>query len=152
MTRFFYIRSRRGFDDERCWQIKGCIWASFSPTRQDVHRRLDDDLLWARMKVLRTSLFVVDVENTLHRRRVRIGRCNYVLRTPGRKRTSECDVLWTSLAEWGPCKNSFRTKLTGFTTFLANRTRFLKSLRRFDFDTGHYFGGMRVLDFFDSNN
>ena len=67
------------------------------------------------MQVFRTSLFVADVERTLHRRRVRIG--NYVLWMPGRKRTSgkrsygpnvgrlldvttECDVLWTSLAEW----------------------------------------------------
>ena len=54
---------------------------------------------------------------TLHGRLVRIGRTNYVLRTSGRKRTSgklsygpkegrplnvvsECDVLWTTLAEW----------------------------------------------------
>ena len=69
------------------------------------------------MKVFRMSLFVADVEKTLHRRRVRIGRTYYVLRTPGRKMTSgklsygpvvgrphnvtsECDVLWTTLAEW----------------------------------------------------
>ena len=69
------------------------------------------------MKVFRTSLFVADVEKTLLRRRVRIGRTNYVLRTPGLKKasgelsygpkvgrpldvTSEYDVLWTTLAEW----------------------------------------------------
>ena len=74
-------------------------------------------LIWARMKVFRTSLFVADEEKALHRRRVRVGRTNNVLRTPGRKRapgklsygpkvghplnvTSECDVLWTTLAEW----------------------------------------------------
>ena len=37
-----------------------------------------------------------DVEKTLHRHRVQIGRYNDVLRRPGRK----CDVLWTNLAEW----------------------------------------------------
>ena len=69
------------------------------------------------MKVFRTSLFFADVEKTLHRRRVRNWRPNYVLETPGRKRTSGklsygpkvgrplnvrsiCDVLWTTLAEW----------------------------------------------------
>ena len=69
------------------------------------------------MKVFRTFLFVADVEKTLYRRRVRIGRKNNVLRTPGRKRTSgklsygpkvgrplnvrsEYGVLWTTLAEW----------------------------------------------------
>ena len=89
----------------------------YVPTRQDVHRRWADALLWARMKVFRTSLFVADVEKTLHRRRVRIGRMNYVLRTPGRNRTSGklsygpyvgrplnvtsvYDELWTTLAEW----------------------------------------------------
>ena len=64
-----------------------------------------------------TSLIVADVENMLHRRLVRIGRTSYVLRTLERKRTSrklsygpkvgrpldvtsDCDVLWTTLAEW----------------------------------------------------
>ena len=87
------------------------------PTRQDVDGRWEDALPWARMKVFRTSLFVADVDKTLRRRRVRIGRSYYVLRTPGRKRTpwklsygpkvghplnvtSESDVLWTTLAEW----------------------------------------------------
>ena len=86
------------------------------PTRQDVHGRWEDALLWARMKVFRASLFVADVEKTLCWRRVRIGRLNYVLRTSGRKKTSwklsygpkigrplnvtsECDVLWTILVE-----------------------------------------------------
>ena len=58
-----------------------------------------------------------DLQNTLDRRRVRVGRKNHVLRTPGRRKTSgklsyglevgrplnvtsECDVLWTTLAEW----------------------------------------------------
>ena len=76
-------------------------------------------LLWARIKVFRTSLFVEDVEKPMHRSRVQNWRANYVLRTPGRKRTSgkrsygpkvgrplnvtsECDVLWTTLAEWEP--------------------------------------------------
>ena len=36
------------------------------PTQQDVQGRLADALLWARMKVFRTSLFVADVERTLH--------------------------------------------------------------------------------------
>ena len=58
------------------------------PTRQDVHRRREDYLIWARTQVFRTTLFVADVEKTLHRRRVRIGRTNDVLRTPGRKKTS----------------------------------------------------------------
>ena len=70
-----------------------------------------------RMKVFRTSLFIADVEKTFYRRRVQVGRTNYVLRTPGRKRTSgklsygpkvgrplnvtsENDVLRTTLAEW----------------------------------------------------
>ena len=69
------------------------------------------------MKVLRTSLFVMNVEKALHRRRVQFGRTKYVLRTPRRKMTSgklsygpkvghplnarsECDVLWTTLALW----------------------------------------------------
>ena len=57
-------------------------------TQQDVHGRWADALLWACMKVFLTSLFVPDVQKTLHRRRVRVGRTDYVLRTPGRKRTS----------------------------------------------------------------
>ena len=100
----------------------------YQPTRQDVHGRWADDLLWARMKVFRTSLFVADVENTWHRRCVRFGRTNYVLRTPGRKRTSEkCsygpklgrplkvaferDVLWTNLAEWERFEFSMKNTL-----------------------------------------
>ena len=88
-------------------------WRVSIPTRQDVHGRWADALLWARMKVDRTFLFVA--EKTLHRRRVRFGRTNNDLRTPGRIRTSgklsygpkeghfhdvtsECDVLWTTLA------------------------------------------------------
>ena len=89
----------------------------YNPTRQDVHGRWVDALLWARMKVFRTSLHVADVERTLHRRRVRFWRKSYVLRTTGRKMTSgklsygpkagrplnvtsEYDVLRTTLAEW----------------------------------------------------
>ena len=93
------------------------ISIDFMPTRQDVHGRWADALLLAQMKVVRTSLFVAGIEKTLHRPRVRVGRRNYVLRTVGRKRTSgklsygptigrsliatsECDVLWTTFAEW----------------------------------------------------
>ena len=93
------------------------------PTRQDVHGLWADALLWAHMEVFRTSLFVADVEKTLKWRRVRIGRTNYVLRTPVRSRTSgklsygptvgrplnvtsECEVLWSTLAEWDHKRNS----------------------------------------------
>ena len=95
--------------------MDGCVMCK--PFRQDVQWRREDDLIWARTQVFRTSLFVADVEKTLHRRRVWIGRTNDVLRTSGGKRTSgkltfgpklgrpldvmsEKDVLWTTLAEW----------------------------------------------------
>ena len=98
---------------------KAAVTLPLAKTSTDVNWAL----LWARVKVVWTSLFVADVEKTLNRRHVRVGRTNYVLRTKERRRvvrktsfgpnvgrplyvTSECDVLWSTLTEWAEAKEA----------------------------------------------